>query len=114
MVAALERALAALQSTTGTLVQAMIKGQVELALANSARYLEFFGHVVIGWMWLRQGLVASRQLQQLNSDTDRAFYTGKLQAMRYFARWELPQTEAWERLLTDLDSTTLAMQPEWF
>ncbi len=114
MVASLEQAVTALQSSTGTLVQTMVEGRVELALANSVRYLELFGHVVVGWMWLRQGLVAAHQLQQANSEADSAFYTGKLQAMRYFARWELPQTAIWARLLTELDDTTLAMQPAWF
>ena len=45
---------------------------------------------------------------------DEAFYRGKLQAMNYFARWELPHTRTWGQLLRNLDDTPYAMQASWF
>jgi hypothetical protein len=81
-------------------------GDIAAALANSAVYLEAFGHVVIAWMWLEQlSAIAGR-----SGD----FYDGKRQAARYFFRYELPKTGPQLDLLESLDRTTLEMRPEWF
>ncbi|MAY35334.1 MAG: acyl-CoA dehydrogenase [Spongiibacteraceae bacterium] len=107
--AQLTAALVTLQRTTESLLGAMMEKPIDLALANSVKYLEMFGHVVIAWLWLKQGLVAQSKL-----DADPGFYQGKLQAMRYFFRYELPLIEAWSKVLVDLDSTCFDMKDEWF
>jgi alkylation response protein AidB-like acyl-CoA dehydrogenase len=107
--AQLAAALATLQRTTESLLGAMMEKPIDLALANSVKYLDMFGHVVIAWLWLKQGLVAQSKL-----DADPGFYQGKLQAMRYFFRYELPLIEAWSKVLVDLDSTCFDMKDEWF
>ncbi len=107
--AQLSAALATLQRTTERLLGAMMENPIDLALANSVKYLDMFGHVVIAWLWLKQGLVAQSKL-----DADPGFYQGKLQAMRYFFRYELPLIEAWSKVLVDLDSTCFDMKDEWF
>ena len=81
-------------------------GDVEAAMANSAIYLEAFGHIVIAWMWLEQFLAAG--------DNPGAFYAGKRQAARYFFAYELPRTAPQLLLLEALDRTTLEMRPDWF
>ena len=81
-------------------------GDVEAAMANSAIYLEAFGHIVIAWIWLEQYLVAG--------DQGGDFYEGKRQAARFFFRYELPKTAAQLDLLESLDRTTLEMQDSWF
>jgi butyryl-CoA dehydrogenase len=112
--AALGTALGHLKRTTESLLGGMAERNIDLVLANSVRYLELFGHVVIGWMWLKQGLVAARGLQDAQDAEAESFYRGKLQAMDWFARWELPQTAVWADLLCDFDDTTYAMQADWF
>jgi alkylation response protein AidB-like acyl-CoA dehydrogenase len=114
MVAALSKALADLENTTQVLLEGMGSRDIDLALANSVRYLEFFGHVVVAWMWLRQGLVAAQALAGAPHADDEAFYQGKLQAMNFFARWELPQTAVWGELLRSFDDTTYEMDASWF
>jgi hypothetical protein len=42
------------------------------------------------------------------------FYRGKLQAMQYFYRYELPNTATWAELLMRLDDTCYAMDKAWF
>jgi alkylation response protein AidB-like acyl-CoA dehydrogenase len=79
-------------------------------LANASVYLEAFGHVVIGWMWLEQGLVATKNA----SVAERDFYDGKMQACRYFYRWEMPKVSTMLALLESIDTTVLDMQPSWF
>ncbi|MCW1957594.1 MAG: acyl-CoA dehydrogenase, partial [Mycobacterium sp.] len=81
-------------------------GDVDAALANSAVYLEAFGHVVIAWIWLEQVLAAEGR----SGD----FYDGKRAAARYFYRYELPRVAPQLDLLESLDRTTLEMQNSWF
>jgi len=81
-------------------------GDVDAALANSAVYLEAFGHLVVAWIWLEQVLAAHGR--------DGDFYDGKRQAARYFFRYELPRTAPQLDLLASLDRTTLEMRDGWF
>ncbi|MEE6168735.1 MULTISPECIES: acyl-CoA dehydrogenase [unclassified Mycolicibacterium] len=81
-------------------------GDVEAAMANSAVYLEAFGHIVVAWIWLEQVLAAD------GHDDD--FYYGKRQAARYFFAYELPRTAPQLDLLESLDRTTLEMRDSWF
>jgi len=89
------------------------KGHAELALANAQVFLDLTGHVVVAWMWLRQALIAVRQVGT-EPGPEQDFYQGKLQACSYFFRWELPKTNHWYQLLNDLDPTCLEMQDGWF
>ncbi|AMO58934.1 acyl-CoA dehydrogenase [Mycolicibacterium phlei] len=81
-------------------------GDLEAAMANSAVYLEAFGHIVVAWIWLQQALAAHGR--------DGDFYDGKRQAARYFFRYELPRTGPQLDLLASLDRTTLEMRDGWF
>jgi butyryl-CoA dehydrogenase len=87
---------------------------IDLVMANSVKYLEVFGHVVIAWLWLRQGLVAQQGMVAKPHETDQQFYLGKLQAMKYFFNFELPLIEVWSKNLLDLDATFYEMNNNWF
>ncbi len=87
---------------------------IDKVLSNSVNYLELFGNIVIAWIWLRQGIVADRALANQPHADDEAFYLGKLQALRYFYRFELPEIHHWATLLNALDSTCYDMRAEWF
>ena len=77
-----------------------------VTMANSAVYLEAFGHIVIAWVWLEQHLATFAR--------DGDFYEGKRQAARFFYRYELPKVYPQLDLLASLDRTTLDMQSSWF
>lgn len=81
-------------------------GDVDAALANSAVYLEAFGHLVIAWIWLEQLVAAHGR----SGD----FYEGKRFAARYFYGYELPRTGPQLDLLLSLDRTTLEMRDGWY
>ena len=85
----------------------------DLALANASVYLEAFGHIVMAWIWLEQALIANAGQTKASAD-DAAFYRGKVQAARFFFRWELPKVDAMLALLSSVDATTLDMRDEWF
>ena len=109
----LNDALDRVAAVTRNLLGVVARGEVDLGLANASVYLDMMGHTVIGWIWLRQGLVALKKLETAHG-ADRDFYQGKLQACAFFFRWELPKTAQWSDLLESLDPTCLDMQDEWF
>ncbi|MBQ0743756.1 MAG: acyl-CoA dehydrogenase, partial [Pseudomonas sp.] len=108
----LSDALATLEEVTDAL-QALRKSDPERALANAYLYMECFGHVVVGWLWLRQAETALKGLQQ-GGERPKAFYQGKLAACEYFLRYELPKPLALAAVLRDADRTTLDMPAECF
>ncbi|MEH6590399.1 MAG: acyl-CoA dehydrogenase [Halioglobus sp.] len=111
----LTAAIATLKQVTDTLLGAMLEKNIDMALSNSVKYLELFGNVVIAWLWLKQGIVAANALANNNPhEADQDFYRGKLQAMKYFFRFELPEINTWAKILTDLDDTCYEMSPDWF
>jgi len=92
----LDSAWRRLSDTTATLLSC---DELDVTLANSATYLEAFGHIVIAWIWLEQVIAAA--------DKDGSFYDGKRYAARYYYRYELPKTASQLDLLQSLDRTTL-------
>jgi len=110
----LNEALVTLKKTTSVLLTAMQTENIDLVLSNSVKYLELFGHVIIAWLWLKQGLVASHALAEQPHESDEHFYRGKLQALQYFYRFELPKIGVWSNILTSTDRTSFDMQAEWF
>lgn len=77
-------------------------------MANATLYLDAFGHVVIAWMWLRQALVAAKQVSAAGlSDAEQDFYDGKIVACRYFYGYELPLARAQLSVCASLDTTCL-------
>ena len=80
-------------------------------LANATPYMQAFGHVVLGWIWLDVALVAQAHLQRTNSPD---FHHGKLQACRYFFAYELPKIQAWLQVAAQRDPTCREMRDAWF
>ncbi|WP_290648645.1 acyl-CoA dehydrogenase [Aquisalimonas sp.] len=108
-----ERATDTVVATALALDEAFETHGPEAVLANAAVYLDLMGRFVVAWLWLRQATVAAQALGGAVAD-DTAFYQGKLQAARYYLRWELPQIDHHSRLLQGLDDTCLAMHEDWF
>jgi butyryl-CoA dehydrogenase len=101
---------AALVATTAAIGAVRDRGEVTLALANAGIYLDTFGHVVAGWLWLRMAVVAARAAAN-GGDAD--FYAGKLHTCRYFYRYELGRVPERLALLARVDDTCLALREEW-
>jgi len=79
-----------------------------LRLANATIYLDAFGHIVLGWILLRQAQVAGDALAKTDlSDADRSFYEGKVLTFRYFSRYELPLAITRLELCKSLEPTCL-------
>ncbi|MFF0152359.1 acyl-CoA dehydrogenase [Micromonospora sp. NPDC005203] len=72
---------------------------------SSRRFLLAIGDLVVGWLLQRQAEVALKALAGEVTASDKAFYTGKVAAARFFAREVLPRIGADRRIIesTDLD-----------
>jgi butyryl-CoA dehydrogenase len=103
---ALAAAVDAVESATRS---AWEKGDAEDALANATPYLQAFGHTVIAWMWLEVAMAAIRSRGE-----DAAACRGKVQAARYFFRYELPKIFAWLAVVAGRDRTCREMDDAWF
>lgn len=116
------QSIAALQRHANTLAQTWQRVQevtaalhaikdMDMQLANAANYLEAFGHLVVGWLWLDQAITLHENLAT-SSATD--FLNGKLAACDYFFGWEMPKIYSWLAVLDPIETTPLNMQEAWF
>ena len=78
---------------------------------NSTRLLMCTGDLVIGWLLLRQAEVALAALEGTPSEKDKAFYTGKVAAAKWFAQNRLPLLTA-ERAVTEATDDAIMALPE--
>lgn len=98
----------------GTIAKSLKSEQLPSALANAQCFMNVFGNIIIAWMWLRQAIVAEEKLEKVESEAQQHFYMGKLQAAKYFIRWELPAIQRDLQLLETMDNTCADMQVDWF
>jgi alkylation response protein AidB-like acyl-CoA dehydrogenase len=95
-------------------VLAQVKHQhIDLVFSNSVSYLNMFGHITIAWLWLKQGAIAHKAIENQPHSDDTKFYNGKIQAMKYFFNSELPLTYHWGNLVKNIDSVSYDTQPDW-
>ncbi|WP_442580094.1 acyl-CoA dehydrogenase [Mesorhizobium sp. ASY16-5R] len=96
--------------------KARAQADIDIAgyLANASAYCDLFGHLTVGWMWLRQAIVASARLAEGNlSSDDENFYQGKLAACRYFYAHEMGRIDNWLAIFSRMDRTTLDTRQAW-
>lgn len=85
--AQLGKSLEQMVELTMNLSMQAMQGKVEEFLADATLYLEAFSLLVLGWQWLKQGLVAVKA----NQEKADSFYESKLCTMDYFFTYELPK-----------------------
>jgi alkylation response protein AidB-like acyl-CoA dehydrogenase len=106
---ALDRAVLTTKRLTGA-----SEGDRERVLANASLYLDMLGRVVLGWIWLRQGLAAAARLAEDTAPDARGFYRGKLQSCRWYIRNEVSLVAHQCALLDRLEASAFEMQDDWF
>ena len=97
----------ALQKLGAATKSAWATGVPAEALANATPYLQAFGHVVLGWIWLDVALAARRA-------GDTAFAQGKLAALRYYFAYELPRIDAWLKVVAEREAVCRTIEDAWF
>lgn len=105
-----------LQNIIAALAIAMQGKDLPAVLSNAQGFMNVFGNIVIGWIWIRQAIVAERQLSTDKELTasEQMYYQGKQQAAKYFITWVLPTIEHDLALLEALDDICSTMQGDWF
>jgi hypothetical protein len=79
----------AMESLTGTAMRFLgwSNGKMELVPLAANRFLEMMSETVVGWLLLDAAVIADKAAAGLPADhPDRAFYTGKVFAAKYFAQ----------------------------
>ena len=112
---ALEHAVGLIGPTTQKLGSIAMEKGPEAFLADATLYLEMFGHVVIGWQWLKQAIVAMEKLgDEKVKKSDKVFYEGKLHVCQYFYRYELPKAVSLAGIIMQGPATALIAKAEHF
>mgnify|MGYP000421355020 CR=1 FL=1 len=78
---------------------------------NTTRLLMMSGDLLIGWLLLRQAEVATAALDAGAADRDKAFYEGKIETAKWFARNRLPLLTA-ERVIAEATDDDIMRLPE--
>lgn len=86
--------------------------QPEVFLRDASLYLEYFSLFTVGWLWLKQGLVSARALENHPQGEEAVFHKSKLHTLRYYFEYELPKTRGLHDRLTSTDRLTLELAPE--
>ena len=112
----LREALEQLQRVTDHLLDIAKEGNREVFLADATLYLELFGIITIAWQWLLQAVPVQKTLQNTDSlsETDAAFYHGKMYTFRYFFGYELPKADGLLQRLMETDGLTVEMKAAYF
>jgi len=109
----LGEAAKSLHEVTLHLVGEAMQNPPEVFLADATLYLEFFGHIAVGWQWLKQGIVAAKALEAGATGDEFNFYSGKIFTMKYFFEYELPKTKSLQERLLSEEKVTLDIKKEF-
>lgn len=110
----LSASLEQLKTVTNALLPRLLEDP-DRGLANASLYLDVFGKLTVGWLWLKQAAIAERAL--LNAglhDSEVSFYKGKMQAAKYFIEWDVAGVTPQVELLMAGNMAAFDMQDEWF
>ncbi len=106
----LARALAEVGAATKA---AWATGEPAEALANAVPYMQAAGHMVLAWIWLDLAVAVLARTPAGESPAQPAD-AGRLGAMRYFFRYELPKIGAWLNVVRTRDMTCAEMPEAGF
>jgi hypothetical protein len=115
----LAAALADLQAMTAAMTGYLISAQdnarelYRLGL-QSVPFLLAVGDLLIGWLLLHQAEIAAAALDEDPTDADRAFYTGKIAAARFFVKNVLPRLAAERKIIEVVDLSIMDLREEAF
>jgi hypothetical protein len=117
--ALLATALADVQGMVGTMTGFLMSSQqnsrdLYRVGLGSVSFLLAVGDLFIGWMLLRGAEAALVALDGDVSDRDRAFYSGKITAARFFASNVLPRLTAERKIIDAVDLTAMDLDEEAF
>lgn len=90
------------------------KGDYERFLSDATVFMEFFGNIVVGWLWLDMALQAQNALVSGDTQYTADFYDSKIHAMKFYFKYELPKTTALAEVLMNKEVLTVAADNKMF
>lgn len=90
------------------------KGDYERFLSDATVFMEFFGNIVIGWLWLEMATKAQSALAASDTRYSKEFFNAKVHAMKFYFKYELPKTTALAEVLMNKEVLTVAADTKMF
>lgn len=90
------------------------KGDYQRFLSDATVFMEFFGNIVVGWLWLNIAIQSEKALKSGETQYTGDFYTSKIHAMKFYFKYELPKTTALAEILTNKEVLTVAEENSSF
>jgi alkylation response protein AidB-like acyl-CoA dehydrogenase len=97
------------QEVMDKLMALAAQGKLEEFLADANLFMELTGNLVLAWQWLKQGIVASKELED---NPGIIFYTSKLETLKYYFSYELPNCMSLSTTLLGDQNLTLYREQE--
>ena len=82
-----------------------------LALSSAGIFLDAFGLILIGWMWLKQGIIV---FDKLRVEDTNSFYLGKKSTIKFYFNHDLPKARERLDFISRFDSSFVEMESDWF
>ncbi len=111
LVMPLAKAFGRLQRVTVGMAQAALADPTEGAAA-AHDYLKLLGHVTIGYLWARMGLIAKSKAG--GSDAEARFHNTKRKTAEFYLQRILPHASAHAAAIASGAGTVMAVEPEAF
>lgn len=96
------------------LMQFAKKGDYERFLSDATVFMEFFGNIVVGWLWLEIAVKSQNAMVLSDTKYSSAFYESKISAMKFYFKYEIPKTKALAEVLMDKHVLTTANENQLF
>jgi alkylation response protein AidB-like acyl-CoA dehydrogenase len=97
------------QQVLGKLMALAQNGKLAEFLADANLFMELSGNLVLGWQWLKQGVIAVSELEKQPNST---FYASKVETMKYYFTYELPKCKGLMDVLINEELITLPKDEE--
>ena len=90
------------------------KGDYERFLSDATVFMEFFGNIVVGWLWLDIAIKAQNAMVLTDTKYSSVFYESKISAMKFYFKYEIPKTRALAEVLMDKEVLTTSVEKHLF
>lgn len=104
----LARGLEQVSEVTTHLLQFAQEGDYDAFLADATIYYDLFSTQVIAWQWLKMACVAKEALIAGNGEYSTDFYEGKIHAMKFYFKYEVPKMSGLLDTLMDSEGLTVS------
>lgn len=111
----LNKKLEKIQQVLAKLIPHAMEGNHELFIMDATIFMQMASTVVIGYQWLKMATTAKKALVTGNMSNDAAFYESKINTMKFFFKYELPEVNScFETIMNDDVLTILDEKVEVF